>query len=504
MTRYMIPSMNALPQALYRARDLRELDRLAIAEFGIPAYTLMSRAGEAAYRLLRERWPRARRIAVLCGGGNNGGDGMVVARLAHAAGLPCRVLLLADPGRLHGEARQAYDALSSAGLAPEACSAVGEVDADVVVDALLGTGLDRQLRGALREAVDWLNRRQVPVLSLDIPSGLDADTGNALGVAVRAAVTISFIGLKQGMFTGEGVDYCGRIVYDNLGVPAEVYARVAQPAFRITGDWISPLLPLRPRSAHKGRHGHVLLVGGAPGMAGALRLAGEAAARVGAGLVTLATHPVHAAALNAVRPELICHAVADPKALAPLLERATVVGIGPGLGAEGWGLPLLSAVLESDRPLVMDADALNWLARKPQRKEEWILTPHPGEAARLLGSSAAEIQADRWRAVRALQQRYGGVVVLKGAGSLVCRGDGAIGLCDAGNPGMATGAMGDLLTGVIAGLLAQGLTPWEAATAGVYLHGRAGDLAAAEGERGLMAADLLDPLRRLVNPIRRR
>lgn len=495
--------MDSLPQALYRARDLRELDRLAITGYGIAGYALMTRAGHAAFRLLRQRWPHARRIAVLCGGGNNGGDGLALARFAHEAGMPCSALLLADAARFQGEARQAYEDLCRSGLKPDAFSTSDHVEADVMVDALFGTGLDRELSGTGREAVDWLNRQGVPVLSLDIPSGLHADTGMPLGAAVHATVTLSFIALKQGLFTADGPDYCGRILCDDLGLPAEVYTRLTNPAFRITDDWIAPLLPPRPRNAHKGRYGHVLLVGGAPGMAGALRLAGEAAARAGAGLVTLATHPAHAAALNAARPELICHAVADPKALAPLLARATVVAVGPGLGETSWGRPLLGAALESERPLVMDADALNWLAREPQRCERWILTPHPGEAARLLDSTATGIQADRFDAVRALQKRYGGIAVLKGAGTLVCRGDDPVAVCDVGNPGMATGAMGDLLTGVIAGLLAQGLTPWQAATAGVYLHARAGDLAAADGERGLMATDLLAPLRQLVNPERR-
>jgi NAD(P)H-hydrate epimerase len=495
--------MDPLPQALYRARDLRELDRIAIAEHGLSGYSLMKRAGEAAFHLLRRTWPRARRIAVLCGGGNNGGDGLVAARLLREAGMPCRVFLLAEAARLQGEARQAYEDLIRSGLQPETFSAALRPDAEVMVDALLGTGLDREVNGLFREAIDWLNGQRAPVLSLDIPSGLHADTGQPLGAAVRAAVTLSFIALKQGLFTAEGPDYCGRIVCDDLALPAEVYAKVASPAFRLVDERIASLLPLRPRSAHKGCHGHVLVVGGAPGMAGALRLAGEAAARAGAGLVTLATHPVHAAALNAARPELICHGVADPKALAPLLERATVVAVGPGLGAESWGRPLLRAVLDSGLPQVVDADALNWLAHEPRRCGHWILTPHPGEAARLLNITAAEVQRDRWQAVRELQRRYGGVVVLKGAGSLICRGQDPVALCDAGNPGMATGAMGDLLTGVIAGLRAQGLDDWQAATAGVYLHGRAGDLAAEDGERGLMASDLLAPLRRLVNPIAR-
>jgi ADP-dependent NAD(P)H-hydrate dehydratase / NAD(P)H-hydrate epimerase len=497
----MIPPMRELPHALYRAQDLRELDRVASAELGIPGYTLMTRAGTAAFRLLRRSWPRARNVLVVCAIGNNGGDGFVLARLARESGAQVEVLLLGEAALLRGDARRACEAMLKAGVQVSPFAAERWPDADVVVDAIFGTGLDREVGGVHREAITLVNRQHAPVLSLDIPSGLHADSGNALGVAVRATKTLSFIGLKQGLFTGQGPDYGGEIYFDDLGMPEEVYQRVPAPAFRISSEWMKTLLPPRARIAHKGHHGHVLVVGGEQGMAGAVRLAGEAAARVGAGLVSLATHPFHAGALNAARPELMCHAVPDANALPALLSKASVLAIGPGLGGEEWGRKLFGAVLESALPLVVDADALNWLAREPLRRNHWILTPHPGEAARLLNVSAGDVQADRWQAVRELHKRYGGVVILKGAGTLVCNGHDPVALCDTGNPGMAAGGMGDVLTGVIAGLLAQGLNPWQAALAGVHLHGRAGDIAAArDGERGMMAGDLMGPLHRLVNP----
>ncbi len=492
--------MRQLPQTLYRAQDVRELDRVASAELGIPGFTLMTRAGTAAFRVLQHSWPRARSVTVLCGTGNNGGDGFVVARLAQEAGLQIEVILLGEATQLRGDARRACEAMLKTGVQVSPFAADRWPHAEVVVDALLGTGLDREVTGPHREAITVLNGQRVPVLSLDIPSGLDADSGNPLGIAVRASKTVTFIALKQGLFTGQGPEHCGEIVFAGLEVPEQLYHRVPNPAFRIKDEWIHPMLPRRPRTAHKGQHGHVLVVGGGPGMAGAARLAGEAAARVGAGLVSVATHPLHAAALNAARPELMCHGVADAQDLAPLLHKAGVVAIGPGLGREEWGRKLLGAVLESDLPLVADADALHWLALDPLRRHQWILTPHPGEAARLLNVTTAEIQADRWQAVRLLQRRFGGVVVLKGAGTLICNDTDPVALCDAGNPGMAAGGMGDVLTGVIAGLLAQGLSPWHAAAAGAYLHGRAGDAAAQQGERGMMAGDLLEPLRALANP----
>lgn len=492
--------MRELPHTLYRSLDIRELDRIAIEEMGIPGFTLMMRAGTAAFQVLQQSWPHARRVAVLCGTGNNGGDGFVVARLAREAGLQSEVLLLGEASQLRADARRACEAMLKAGVQVSPFTPERWPSCDVAVDALLGTGLDREVTGAHRQAIDLLNQQNVPVLSLDIPSGLNADTGNPLGRAVRATKTVTFIGLKQGLFTGQGPDHCGSIAFDDLAVPAEMYRRLPNPAFRITQNWVNPLLPPRPRGAHKGNHGHVLVVGGERGMAGAARLAGEAAARVGAGLVSVATHAFHAAALNAARPELMCHVAAEAQDLSPLLGKASVAAIGPGLGREEWGRRLFGAVLDSGMSLVVDADALNWLAQEPLRRNNWILTPHPGEAARLLGVSAAEIQADRWLAARELQKRYGGVVVLKGTGTLVSNGYDPVALCDAGNPGMATGGMGDVLTGAIVGLLAQGLSPWQAAVSGVYLHGRAGDIVAEKGERGMMAGDLLEHLRYLVNP----
>jgi hydroxyethylthiazole kinase-like uncharacterized protein yjeF len=497
----MITAMRELPHALYRAQDLRELDRITSEEMDIPGYTLMTRAGGAAFRLLRHSWPRARRVVVVCGTGNNGGDGFVMARLAHEAGLQVEVLLLGEAALLRGDARRACEAMLKAGVQASAFSPERWPKADVVVDAIFGTGLDREVDGLYREVITLVNRQAEPVLALDIPSGLHADSGNALGVAVRAAKTITFIGLKQGLFTGQGPDYGGEINFDGLGVSEETYQRLPAPAFRVSSQWMNSLLAPRSRVAHKGQHGHVLVVGGDQGMAGAARLAAEAAARVGAGLVSMATHPRHAVAVNAARPELMCHAVGDAGGLSTLLSKASVLAVGPGLGREEWGRQLFGCILDSSLPLVLDADALYWLAAEPLRRNHWIITPHPGEAARLLDVTVAEVQSDRWQAVRELHKRYGGVVVLKGAGTLMCNGHDPLALSDSGNPGMAAGGMGDVLTGVIAGLLAQGLNPWQAALVGVHLHGCAGDAAAAqEGERGMLAGDLFRPLHQLVNP----
>ncbi len=497
--------MHPLPHYLYRAAQIRELDRLAIEDYGIPANELMERAGAAAFGVLQWRWPDLRRVAVLCGAGNNGGDGYVLARLAQAAGYSVDVFHLGAPRDAQGPAGHAAAALAAAGIDARAWDGQSLHGFELVIDALFGIGLDRDVEGRARAAIEAINTSGARVLALDLPSGLDADTGHVLGAAVRADVTVTFIGLKQGQFTAAGLDRCGTVHYSGLDVPDELFSRVTPAAVRYALDSLEGLLPPRLRDTHKGHYGHVLVIGGERGMSGAAQLAGEAALRTGAGLVSVATRPEHAALLAIARPELMAHGVDDGAALKPLIERATVIAIGPGLGRGAWARDLLGIVLESRRPLVVDADALNLLAGEPLRRDDWILTPHPGEAGRLLGLDSAQIQRDRFAAVEALQQRYGGVAVLKGAGTLICAGDRAIGVCAAGNPGMAAGGMGDVLTGIIAALVAQRLALADAACLGVQLHAEAGDRAAAgSGQRGLIASDLLVRLPRLINPQLRR
>jgi len=492
--------MDALPQALYRAAQVRELDRLAIEDYGIAGTALMERAGAAVFAAMRSRWPQAERVAVLCGTGNNGGDGFVVARLAHEAGMAVDVWLVGESGRLRDSALESCEHLRHSGLRPMPYDGQGLQNCDLVVDALLGTGLDREVSGSWRAAITAINASGCAVISIDIPSGLHADSGAMLGLAVRAWLTVSFIGLKQGLLTAWGPDCCGQVVFDDLAVPAEVFTHLSPAAVRISDTAMAGLLLPRQRNAHKGCYGHLLVVGGDRGMPGAARLAGEAAARCGAGLVSIATRPEHAPVLSGARPELMAHGVWGRRGLNELLPTATVVAVGPGLGKRCWARELLSVLLAEDRLMVVDADALNLLAEAPQRRARWILTPHPGEAARLLGVSTTEIQTDRFQAVVAIQRRYGGVCVLKGVGSLIADGVQPVAVCSAGNPGMASGGMGDVLTGVIAGLLAQGLSPQDAARLGVCLHAAAGDRAAAAGERGLLAGDLMPWLQRLVNP----
>lgn len=499
---------NNMPDNLYTGKQVSELDRRAIEDRGIDAYTLMQRAGKSAFDLLQERWPQTTNIWVLCGSGNNGGDGLVVARLARDAGLNEQVLLLPEPQRLSGAAKQALDDYKGAGGEPLALS--NEVmerlfrEADVVVDALLGTGLDRPVEGDCHRLIEVLHHiaaRKVAIVSLDLPSGLHADTGEVMGSAVQADATISFIGLKLGLVTGAGPYYAGDLFFNDLSVPADIYKDLEPRARRITDGLRRKCLKPRNRVAHKGQHGRVLCVGGDYGMGGAIRLAAEAAIRSGSGLVSVATRPEIAASLSQARPELMASGLADGQAVIEMAEKADVLVLGPGLGQGAWGRSLWTRSLTIERPLVMDADGLNFLAGDSRKRDYWILTPHPGEAARLLGTKTAAIQADRPAAVDALLEKFGGTVVLKGPGTLVKTEGGVLHVCTEGNPGMAVGGMGDLLSGIIAALLAQGLTAENAACLAVYIHSRAADEAAAKlGQRGLLPSDLWPWLRRLLNP----
>lgn len=489
-----------LPLSLYRATQVSELDRITIEEMGITGVCLMERAGSTAFAVLQSRWPGARRIAVLCGIGNNGGDGYVLARLAYLVGYDVTVLQLGDTNKLKDEARITFEAMNDVGLSVQVFAEKKLSIADVIVDALFGIGLNRKVSGQWRTAIEALHRCTCPILSIDIPSGLHADTGIVLGVAVRADATISFIGLKQGLFTGEGPEYCGEIYFDDLQVPNAIYRQVRSTVARLDYDTLKSSFQKRARTAHKGTYGHVLIIGGDKGMTGAARLAAEAAARVGAGKVSLATRATHAHLVNLTCPEIMSHGIETAEELVYLLEQANVIAIGPGLGQSVWARSMLEALEDLQKPLVIDADALNLLARHPSRFPHGILTPHVGEAARLLEISTTEVQSDRFSAVRSLQLRFGGVCILKGAGTLITDDTGQINICTAGNPGMACGGMGDVLTGIIAGLLAQGFPLIEAAKLGVCLHGKLGDRAALEGERGMLPSDLFQWLRYYVNP----
>jgi len=495
--------MQALPTLVHSTATVRAADRYAIDTLGVPGYTLMTRAAEAAFDALRAQWPLARRVLVLCGRGNNGGDGYVLARYASAAGLGVALSAPVGPPQAPDAIRAAGDWRAAGGEAlPWEPALLAKHD--LIVDALLGTGAKRAPDAALAAVITAINGVGRPVLALDIPSGLDPDTGATAGVAVRASLTVAFVGLKPGLFLGQGPEHVGRLVCDDLDVPAAAFGGSSGVLRRITEAELRQALPRRARTAHKGDHGRVLVVAGAPGMPGAARLAAEAALRAGAGLVTLATAPAHAAAIGAARPELIVVPLEDPAALPALIAAAKVVAIGPGLGRSRWAEALTEAAFASGAPLVVDADALNHLANAPRARGRWCLTPHPGEAARLLGTTAEAIEADRLGAAHALAERYDGVAVLKGAGTLIAERAAPPYLCERGNPGMAVAGMGDVLTGIIAGIAAQQPDPAArlalAAAVGVLVHATAGDAMARAFERGHLASELLAQVPACVNP----
>ncbi|NQD38952.1 NAD(P)H-hydrate dehydratase [Permianibacter sp. IMCC34836] len=479
-----------------RPATVLELEATVAELDGIPTGTLMERAGAAAFVVLRQRWPQAKRLVVVCGRGNNAGDGYVLARLGHDAGLQVSVLQLLGERKDSGDAARALARLP---VTPHAFEPGLLADADVIVDALFGIGLRGHPNAAASTVIAAINASHKPVLALDIPSGLDAETGAGASTAVHATVTTTFIARKPGLLTGRAIEAVGDLHCCALDLPASSLATAHAVAEHLALADLRTRLPHRRRASHKGDHGHVLVIGGAAGMGGAARLAGEAALRSGAGLVSVYCHRDYQSGLLAARPELMVtgfDGAPDGAALTPLVQRADVLVVGPGLSTAGWAGPLLEALIHTGKPLLLDADGLNALAHRPATSTplpQLILTPHPGEAGRLLGISTAEVEVDRYAAANALQARYGGVIVLKGAGTIVTDGE-RTSVIAGGNPGMASGGMGDVLAGVIGALRGQGFSAYDAARLGVALHAWAGDQAVAKrgGERGLLASDLFE------------
>jgi len=495
---------------LYTAGQVRRLDQCAIEAHGIPGIDLMERAGHSVFDAARRNWPEARRWLVFCGAGNNGGDGYVIARLAKEAGLSVAVCTLKAPESLGGDAATAEQRWRSAGGQSVTWPVDGLEHWDLVFDALLGTGLDREPAGIYAAAIDAINGSGRPVVAVDIPSGLQADTGVAPGRAVRAQLTVTFIGNKRGLYTADGPDLTGEVRFSDLETPDSVRDSEPDSGILIREELISELLRPRRRNSHKGSFGWLLGVGSDLGMSGAVRLAGEAALRSGAGKVTLVTRPEHAGWVNLGCPELMVRGVAEAAVLAELIGQVDALMAGTGLGQSDWSLELFDACMKSTAPMVLDADGLNLLAQKGKAPEamkllpgRWILTPHPAEAGRLLECSATVVQNDRVTAAQELARRYRAVVVLKGCGTVIADAIGRYAICPLGNPGTATAGSGDVLSGVIGAMLAQGLDCWAAALAGVVAHARAGDLAAAAwGERGLLASDISRHLPAVLNPPR--
>jgi len=492
----MLPNGSTLPCEMFLNSQVRTAEQKFVDSGNTDFYRLVESAGTAAFEQIEMAQDKSCSILVLVGYGNNGADGYVCARRLLEAGY--RVALMAFTREQMGEeVLKAQKLFIESGGEVERFSPKKLISADVIIDGLLGTGFSGDIKGDFKLAIDSINSSDAWVFSLDIPSGISADTGTGVN-AVVADVTLTFGAVKQGLMTGRARHCVGQLLFTALGLTE--YLPQAN-SINVSIDYVNQHMKPRDRDSHKGLSGKVSVIGGDTGMAGAVRLAGEACLRAGAGLVTVISRPEHQIVVNSNRPELMfwgCELVDMEVYLR--LGWANILVIGPGLGKQDWGYNLLKAVGLTDKPCVMDADALNLLSAEHGRQEHWVLTPHSGEAARLLGISTQEVENDRFAAVKDIQQKYGGVVVLKGPGTLIYDGLQCY-VAPVGNPGLASGGCGDVLSGIIAALMAQGFDKLSSAIMGVVVHGEAADRAAMDGERGMLASDLMPYIRKLVNKI---
>jgi len=501
------------------AKEMRELDRLTIEKYGVPSLTLMERAGEGLSRYLIERYSKAvkKGVLVVAGRGNNGGDGLVVARHLKKKRIPCEVVLLAPREDLSSDAAENLKAylkirgkvtcLEGRDLAPLS----GKFkDHGILVDAILGTGLGKEVRGLYADVIEAMNACGLPIVAVDMPSGLDTDLGRPLGVAVQAESTVTFGYPKLGQLVHPGPAYVGELAVVDIGIEPKAVAEVSPPTELLEREEVRWLVRPRDPDTHKGHYGHLLVVAGSRGKTGAAILACRGAMRAGTGLVTLAAprslNGIFAGALVESMTESLGGATGDDLE-APgdeewrrLLDRKSALLFGPGIGLKDGARGALWWLLRNlDIPWLIDADGLTLLAEDPGRlkaaKRPPLLTPHPGEMARLIGSDTATVNADRVAVARAFAVGHRCHVVLKGARSVIATVDGKVYINPTGNPGMASGGMGDVLAGVVAGMLAQGLGDEDALKLGVYLHGFVGDRVAGErGEAGMIATDIVEGL----------
>ena len=503
---------------LVTAAQMQSLDRRTIEEAKVPGATLMENAGKCVVEALEKVFGSlsGKHVTVFCGKGNNGGDGFVIARLLGRKRARVHVLVLADSKELTGDAQTMHRRLiRSAGASvityrpDESHTRNQTAHADFLIDALFGTGLSSAVKGKYQEAITAMNASSAPTIAVDLPSGIHSDNGEILGTAVRASLTVTFGCPKLGLYLGPAIDYTGRIIISDIGIPHEFVKSLSLNLHLLTPQIIKPVLPQRPASSHKGTYGHAGIIAGSPGKTGAAALAGKAALRIGTGLVTVATpRSVNLAlesnlleAMTAPMPETDVSTFGI-EAFDPLNEFAksrNAIALGPGIGTQEETGELVRKIIPSlNQSCVVDADALNLIAGHHSRllssNIPHIVTPHPGEMARLLGhTSPKSVNQDRLGISVRFAKTHQVIVVLKGARTIIASPNGQAAICPTGNPGMASAGMGDALTGVIVGLLAQGLSPWDAARAGVYLHGLAGDIGAEKwGQAGLIASDLIE------------
>jgi NAD(P)H-hydrate epimerase len=502
------------------ATQMKALDRRTITEARVPGLRLMERAGAGTAEFIEGRFGHlaGKRVTVVCGKGNNGGDGLVVARLLRQRRAIVTVILLSPPAELSKDAAAMYRrwlrvATASSTKPFRSIEQANPLltDSDLIVDALLGTGLSAPVAGAYREAIRLMNQAGRPIVAVDMPSGIHADDGTILGQAVQAGATVTFGLPKLGLYLGAGIDHAGFIHVVDIGIPAAYIDAIECRTLLITEEIVRAALPSRPAASHKGTFGHAGILAGSVGKTGAAALAAKAALRTGAGLVTVGVPASVNDVLEAKLLEVMTVPLPDTTArtlgragfdrVLDFMQARTAVAIGPGLSTHPETVELVQSLMRHlDRPSVLDADALNALASRAalltECKTPPILTPHPGEMARLeAGATSQSVNADRLGTARRFARERGVFLVLKGARTIVARPDGLVMVCPTGNPGMATAGTGDVLTGMLVGLLAQGVPSWEAACAATYLHGAAGDLAARRlGPAGMIAGDLIEQI----------
>lgn len=478
---------------LYSVEKIRNIENAAFNE--VSEESLMRKAGLAAFELMQEQLPDLGHITVLCGSGNNGGDGLVLARLALDEGLDVVVLTLGNFEGQSETAKMMLQEVSDVDVSIKPYENIEDLrDTDLIIDAMLGIGLEGEVREPYKQVIADVNAVDIPVLALDVPSGLSADTGSPWGSAVIADVTITFIGYKQGLVTGQGKYYCGDLYLDKLGLD-EVLDAHDYSGLKVGPSILSSLIPVPVEYVHKGMMGHIAILGGDHGMPGAVAMAAEAALRVGAGKVTIVTRERNFPIVMSARSEFICLAVEnDFSPLDDLLDQVDVCVVGPGMTTSEWSEQIFKYAIQFNGPKVIDAGALMLLSATPHFVDKAILTPHPGEAGYLLSTTPDKIEDDRYLSACKIVEKYAEIVVLKGAGSIIqSKISERTYVCNAGNSGMATAGMGDILAGMIGGLAAQCDSIEDAAVAGTVLHAHCGDLAASKiGTNALLAGDMFD------------
>ena len=499
---------------LYTASETRKIDNLAIKEKGISGYSLMQMAAEFTLDVILREFSPVEELIIFCSKGKNSGDGFLLGSFAKEFGLEVTIVMSNTSNVIKGVSRKAFEEMKDAKVKIISTKSVEKLKVSnktVIVDALIGTGLKGNLRKNIKESILALNKLGVklPVLSLDIPSGVNPDTGDADDIAVYADITATFVAQKRGCFTSVGKKFSGEIIYSDLEIPKNLFSKITSTSYVVDYEDSISKVVYREQDAHKGHFGNVVIVGGDRGLGGAGLLSSRAAVYSGAGLTSLVTRPEHVSASLVSCPEVMVKGVDSGQDIEEHLVKPDVIAIGPGLGQSAWSEQMIQRVFweaeKRDISVIMDADALNLLTKlklSSDLPKRLILTPHPGEAARLLNTSVAVIESNRFSAAAKIQKKFNATVVLKGSGTVICHKSGGTqkwGICDSGNPGMATGGMGDVLTGIIAGLLAQGLTLKEAAEAGVDLHAKAADQASLEfGEAGLTSSDVINELKYLL------